>query len=60
MPKRRSVKSEPSKAPDAHERAKNFLSATEIDELLAAAKLGRHGVRDHLILLFSHQFSTVS
>ena len=55
MPKRRSVKSEPSKATDAHERAKNFLSATEIDELLAAAKLGRHGVRDHLILLLMYR-----
>ena len=55
MSKRRSVKSDPSKATDAHERAKNFLSVSELDDLLAAAKQGRHGIRDHLLLLLMYR-----
>ena len=37
---------------DAHERPKrDFLTQTELDQLLNVAKKGRHGVRDYCIIL---------
>ena len=36
---------------DEHKRGKNFRIETEIEKLLYTAKRGRHGVRDHLLLI---------
>ncbi|KZL20011.1 hypothetical protein PsWM33_04578 [Pseudovibrio sp. WM33] len=51
MLKRRNVKSEPSHAADAHEHGRDYLNSEEIDLLLAAAKNGRHGGLDHLLII---------
>jgi len=54
-PEGRNVKSEPGQgaagAADGHERAKNFLTAAELAALLEAAKAGRHGTRDNLLIM---------
>ncbi|MCP4901870.1 MAG: tyrosine-type recombinase/integrase [bacterium] len=40
---------------DQHEKPKNFLTEAEMDHFLQAAKSGRHGVRDHLMMLLMYR-----
>lgn len=55
MPNRRNVKSGSDVATDAHERPKNYLNEAEIAGLLQVAKRGRHGTRDHLLMLMMYR-----
>ena len=40
---------------DLHEKPKNFLTEAEIERLLSTAKAGRHGRRDHLMMLLMYR-----
>lgn len=51
MSTRLNVKSNAELAADAHERGREYLGLAQIDELLVAAKAGRHGTRDHLLIM---------
>ncbi len=57
--RRRNVKSAGDGAPEAavdrHERSKDFLSPSEVARLLDAARHGRHGLRDTLLLLMTYR-----
>ena len=46
VPNGQNVKSGDVLLTDGHERARNFLSDGEMDALLEASKMGRHGVRE--------------
>jgi type 1 fimbriae regulatory protein FimB/type 1 fimbriae regulatory protein FimE len=53
MTDRQTVKSDDDRAADAHERGRDYLGPAQIERLLAAARKGRHGVRDHLLILMA-------
>jgi type 1 fimbriae regulatory protein FimB len=54
-PDRRNVKSDSGGVANGHERRKDFLTESEIGSLLEAAKQGRHGIRNHLLLLLMYR-----
>ena len=61
---RRKGKSAAETGPEAHDlatRPKDFLTKGEVKALLAAAKHGRHGARDHLLLtmIFQHALRAI-
>jgi len=51
MTNRLNVKSDDCRPADEHERGRDYLGQAHLHQLLAAAKKGRHGIRDHLLIL---------
>lgn len=51
----RNVKSVNYEATDHHERAKDFLSDSELEKLFEAAKKSRHGLRDQLLFFMMYR-----
>lgn len=49
------VKSDGTEPFDAHLRRRDYLTPDEVKRLLAAAKSGQHGARDHLMLLLMYR-----
>ena len=52
---RQTVKSTAAQTADGHERRKDFLGEAELATLLEAARKGRHGVRDYLLILMMYR-----
>jgi type 1 fimbriae regulatory protein FimB len=55
VPNRRNVKSGSDAAADVRERPKDYLNEAEVADLLQGAKRGRHGIRDHLLVLLMYR-----
>ncbi|MEP0212110.1 MAG: tyrosine-type recombinase/integrase [Cellulophaga sp.] len=55
MVKGRNVKSNIKVTTDDHERSKNFLSNTEVKDLLEASKQSRYPIRNYLLLLMMYR-----
>ncbi|APU11614.1 tyrosine-type recombinase/integrase [Cellulophaga lytica] len=55
MVKGRNVKSNKKVTTDDHERSKNFLSNTEVKDLLEASKQSRYPIRNYLLLLMMYR-----
>ena len=51
----------PTRKPNAEMRTREYLTPTEVEKLIAAAKLGRHGQRDATLILvaFRHGLRAV-